>query len=79
MKKYIFTFGCGQELAGFCQPIIAESHKAARDKMFELHGDRWGFQYSEENWEECKQSAKENGYPIERELTPICLAEGEME
>lgn len=48
MKKlYYFTFGCGQPHEGWCQPILAKNDQVAREKMHELHGERWAFQYTE--------------------------------
>jgi hypothetical protein len=70
MNKYIFTFGCGQENAGHCQPIFAGSYGAAREKMFELHGEKWAFQYTGEEWEGLK-SREDRYFPLETELEPI--------
>lgn len=71
MNKYIFTFGCGQELAGKCQPIYAEDWGRAREIMVEQYGTKWAFQYDEEQWEQAKERAARCGYPIETELPPI--------
>ena len=71
MKKFIFTFGCGQVNAGKCQPIFALDMETARSEMMEQYGTKWSFAYTEEQWEECKQKAEDRGYPIEKELPPI--------
>ena len=70
MPEYIFTFGCGQEQAGYCQPIFAAGYGEARVKMFELHGDKWAFQYTREEWEKIR-NRPERQWPMERELKPI--------
>lgn len=52
MKKYYFTFGKGQ-LHEDCYRIIeAEDFMTARARMFELHGSKWAFQYTEAEWNE---------------------------
>jgi hypothetical protein len=73
--KYYFTF-CGRhDLAGYCQPIEAKDYGTAREKMFELHGDKWGFQYSEKEWQGFK-SDPNRMWPMEKELETI-IAYGE--
>jgi len=68
--KYYFTF-CGyHELAGYCQPIEAKDYGTAREKMFELHGSRWGFQYSEDEWQGIKNDTN-RWWPMEKELETI--------
>lgn len=52
-QKWRFTFGCGHELANYCQPIIG-TYMSAREKMFEMYGDKWCMQYSEEQWKEIE-------------------------
>lgn len=49
-RTYYFTFGIGQKLGGFCQPILASSEKIAREKMQEIHGIRYAFQYTENEY-----------------------------
>ena len=71
MEKFIFTFGCGQINGGRCQPIFAPNMKTARTEMVEQYGTAWSMAYTEEEWETAKQRAKERGYPIEKEMTPI--------
>ena len=61
MEKFIFTFGCGQENAGKCQPIYANSMAEARAEMVEQYGFKWAFGYSEKDWEDCKTKAEKNG------------------
>jgi len=77
LEKYIFTFGCGQKQAGYCQPIFAKDYEAARNKMFELHGGDWAFQYTGERWEAIKNNP-DRIYTIEIEMDPVyCEAENE--
>lgn len=74
MKKYIFTFGVGHELGGYCQPIYAKDGTIARGKMVELHGREWGFQYEGEDWEKHKRNP-ERAWSMEKELEPIYVEE----
>ena len=48
-----FTFGCGTDKAGYCQPILG-TYSEARKKMFEMYGEHWAFQYSEQEWERIR-------------------------
>lgn len=54
-QSWIFTFGCGRDVygdrAGKAVRVFADSYGEARQKMFEMHGDKWAFQYSAEEWE----------------------------
>lgn len=51
-KQYwIFTFGCGQKGAGTAVKI-AGTYGEAREKMCNKYGNKWAFQYSEEEWNE---------------------------
>ena len=75
LKKYIFTFGIGHPFAGFAQPIYAKNHATARQRMWQLHGAKWGFQYDELDWEKAKLSSKEHGYKLETELEPMYVRE----
>lgn len=52
MKNYYFTFGCGiDDPHRNCYTVIqAESYDEARDIMFDRFGDKWAFQYDEEDW-----------------------------
>ena len=75
LEKYIFTFGCGQKNAGYAQPIYAKDYEAARNKMFELHNNKWAFQYTGEHWETMKNRPNRM-FTLETELEPIyCEAE----
>lgn len=74
MTVQYFTFGVGQELAGHVQPIMADSPEAAREKMFEVHGKKWAFQYSEDEF----LKARKEGYARETVLKPIILKGGEQ-
>lgn len=70
MNKWYFTFGIRHLQAGYCQPIIAIDEHAARNKMFELHGRSWAFQYSSEEWERHR-SDPTRGWALEIELPTI--------
>ena len=48
---WIFTFGSGQPNAGTYIKIRG-TFESARKVMEERYGNRWGFQYSEEEWED---------------------------
>lgn len=68
MKNFYFTFGIGQPLQNFYQPIVAEDMNQAREKMFKEWGNNWGFAYSEEEFSQ----AMKGGYLTElRPLEPI--------
>lgn len=67
MEKYYFTFGSGQVNEGMCQPIVASSREAARNKMIELYGIEWAFCYTGEEWLEPLPY----GIPKETELSTI--------
>lgn len=49
LGNWYFTFGNGQKYAGRCVRIFG-TFSSTRDKMFEKFGDKWAFQYSEEDW-----------------------------
>lgn len=74
MGKWYFTFGGKQPNEGMCQPIIAPSFGAARQKMFELHGERWAFQYGEDQWNSWKNDPTRY-WPMESELPTIEVLE----
>ena len=62
-RMYYFTFGNfggDDKYLGCVQPILASDWGKARDKMFDMHGDRWAFQYTEKSWNEAKQQKKFN-------------------
>lgn len=71
MKKFIFTFYQRHKLKNYCQPIYAKDYDVARNKMIEVYGMNWGFQYPEEKWKEWEKEAKKRGIFIEKELPPI--------
>lgn len=58
-KKQVwrFTFGVGQNNAGYCQPILG-TFASARAKMVSMYGLEWCFQYSEKEWEDIKNDPK---------------------
>ena len=57
MEKWYFTFGKGMfledvSLANRVVEIEANSYGEAREIMISWFGDKWAFQYDEEEWEE---------------------------
>lgn len=75
MTEYIFTFGCGQPLAGKCVRISG-SYGEAREKMCRIFGDKWAFQYSAEEWEKMKNDPHRT-WPLEEEIELQSLKEVE--
>ena len=75
-QLYFFTFGSGQKHQGYVQPVLASSWGQAREKMVELNGTDWAFQYTEAQWNKWKEDVFEKNIPIsiEKELP---LIEGE--
>lgn len=72
MSVWYFTFCSDHALGGYCQPIKASSWGAARAKMFEMYGEKWGFQYSESEWQSLKNDPR-RWYPLERELDLVVV------
>ncbi len=72
MSLHYFTFGIGSELAGYCQPIMANTPDRAREKMCEMYGNNWSFQYTVEE----REQSKLNGYAKE-ELLNLIIVQGE--
>ena len=60
----VFTFGADQPNAGKYVRIFG-TYGEAREKMFAKYGKKWSFQYSEEEWSEWIDEAKEAGVPVE--------------
>lgn len=57
MEKWYFTFGKGMfledvSLANRVVEIEANSYGEAREIMISWFGDKWAFQYDEDEWEE---------------------------
>lgn len=74
MNKYIFTFGSNHLYQGFYQPIYASNSILAREKMKELHGLKWAFQYTEKEWKETQEELKDFA-PLEQPLEPVFCRE----
>lgn len=70
-EVYYFTFGMGQSMEGYCQPIIANDAKQAREKMFEVYGNEWAMQYTQSDY----QDLIAQGYATERLLEPLYAKE----
>lgn len=64
---YIFTFGQGQQNAGHYVRIEGD-YAEARQKMIDMYGFNWGFQYSEYEWSNWCARAMKMGIPVETEL-----------
>lgn len=45
MKKYYFTFGCGQPHENGYHVVTAQDREQARAEMFRRFGEKWSFQY----------------------------------
>lgn len=66
---WIFTF-CGvHEHAGYYVKIKG-TYRQAREKMIEKYGLRWGFQYSEDEWNKFTNDPK-RWWPMEEQLEVI--------
>lgn len=68
-KWWIFTFGCGHRFAG-CYVKIYGTFSEARKKMCDKHGDKWAFQYSEENWNAMKNDIHRM-FPMENTVLEV--------
>jgi len=66
-KVYIFTFGSGQDNAGKYIRLKG-SYESTRSKMIERFGNKWSFQYSEDDWNKWIDYSKLLGCPVETEL-----------
>ena len=51
-QTYYFTFCGDSENSHRYRKIVAKDYHRAREKMFELHGKKWAFQYTEESFKE---------------------------
>ena len=72
MKKHIFTFGQRHKYRDRHQEIFASTPDQAEEKMFEVHGRDWAFQYTEQQWE---QSKSEGFFKNNQPLKPIYCEE----
>ena len=63
---WIFTFGSGQPNGGHYVKFYG-TYGEARDKMFAKYGNKWGFQYSEKEWEYYKNDPNRT-WELETEL-----------
>lgn len=70
MNDYIFTFGQGQVLAGFCQPIVADNFNEAERIMQEHYGKKYCMGYTPEQWNDMKDDPNRY-WPLEVELPAI--------
>lgn len=65
-EKWIFTFGFGHEHQGH-YVTFSGSYGEARQKMCDIYGTKWGFQYSEKEWNKMKNDPTRT-WPMETEL-----------
>jgi hypothetical protein len=56
-QVWIFTFGYGQQHEGHYVKFFG-TYGEARIKMLREYGTQWGFQYSEEEWENYVKEAE---------------------
>ena len=50
-KNWYFTFGCGDEKnTKKYVRIVAKTESDARERMIQVYGTNWGFEYSEDDW-----------------------------
>lgn len=68
-QYWIFTFGVGQENGGKYVRIKG-TYREAREKMCNKYGDKWAFQYPEEEWDEYKNDPSRD-WEMETELETI--------
>ena len=66
-NDYIFTFCHGQSNGGKCVRICG-TYASAREKMFSLFGQNWGFQYLAKDWYANKNFPHEEEISIEEAL-----------
>lgn len=59
MNKYYVTFGVGNRLSEFIQPIVASSKEEAEKKMNEVYGREWAFCYDEDEFNSLEFNLKE--------------------
>ena len=64
---YYFTFCGNQEHAGHYVKISG-TYFSARQEMHNRFGEKWGFQYEEQEWKRWEVDAKAHNLPIETEL-----------
>ena len=68
-QYWIFTFGVGQEHGGKYVRIKG-TYGEAREKMCNKYGNKWAFQYPEEEWDEYKNDPNRD-WEMETELETI--------
>lgn len=68
MKRWIFTFGIGQQHERTCVLVVARTYSAAKKLMSDKYGLAWAFQYLERDYlDGCKESGL-TPYPIIDEI-----------
>lgn len=73
MEKYYFTFLMSDTPRCRCYHVEEGSYEEAREKMIQLYGTNWAFQYSEEEW---KISKKQYERICDINLLPVHYQEG---
>jgi len=62
-ENWYFTFGVGHGNRMFCVRIVG-TYGSARERMFELFGKVWSFQYSEKQFNEHDMQNHYTQHPI---------------
>jgi len=63
---YYFTFGSGQKHCGHYVKRFG-TYGEARQQMVDKYGDKWAFQYSEDEWKKWENDPN-RGWDMETEL-----------
>jgi len=68
-QKFIFTFGEGQEYMGHFVVVWANNDTIARADMISAYGNKWAFQYTEDEWKAWEHGkAAALGLEVETEI-----------
>lgn len=73
MPQFIFTFGIGDHYWNRYAVIDAPDSDIAREKMIEIFGKNWAFQYTEQEF----SKSKSEGFFLNLESLPTVFCEGE--
>ncbi|MGL5717297.1 MAG: hypothetical protein ACRCX2_30070 [Paraclostridium sp.] len=72
-KQYIATFGANHEHEGYYILMKANSYMDAVEFMETTYQGKYCMVYGLEQWIEWAETARKNGFMIERQLTEINL------
>jgi len=62
--KFYFTFGFGQKHENCFTVIEAKSYGEAREIMFDRFGNKWSFQYTEEQWFDKNRKSQQEQFNL---------------